>query len=234
MKKTQYNSRKIVVPGDVLTEKWKNSPKYGTYLDGDKLCSSIVGVLDVRNDRIKVIPLQGKYIPKEGDKVIGKIIEVRFSNWLVDVNAVYPVNLHISDGVTNKFNVQNTDIRKIYDVGDVVYGIISKIDELRRVSMSCRGRGFGKVRGGRLLTLTYAKVPRLIGRGGSMINLIREKMNLKYIIGQNGIIWIDGSERDVNLMADMINMIERESHTTGLTDRVREMLEKGTESDSNG
>ncbi len=67
-----------------------------------------------------------------------------------------------------------------------------------------------------------------------MINLIREKMNLKYIIGQNGIIWIDGSERDVNLMADMINMIERESHTTGLTDRVREMLEKGTESDSNG
>ncbi len=59
-------------------------------------------------------------------------------------------------------------------------------------------------------------------------------MNLKYIIGQNGIIWIDGSERDVNLMADMINMIERESHTTGLTDRVREMLEKGTESDSNG
>ncbi|MFQ6050591.1 MAG: exosome complex RNA-binding protein Rrp4 [Candidatus Hydrothermarchaeota archaeon] len=233
MKKTSH-PRKIVVPGDILAEKWKNPPIYGTYLDGDKLCSSVVGVVEVKNDRVKIIPLQGKYIPREGDKVIGKIIEVRFSNWLVDVNAVYPVTMHVADVVSGKIDVQNTDIRKIYDVGDVVYGVISRIDELRRVSMSCKGKGLGKIRGGRLLTLTYAKVPRLIGRGGSMINLIREKMNLRYIIGQNGIIWVDGPDRDIELMANMINMIEKESHTTGLTDRVRAMLEESMESDSNG
>ena len=35
------------------------------------------------------IPLKSKYVPKKGDVVIGKIKDVRFSMWDVDINSPY-------------------------------------------------------------------------------------------------------------------------------------------------
>ena len=69
------------------------------------------------------------------------------------------------------------------------------------------------------------KVPRLIGRKGSMINMIKAETRCKIVIGQNGRIWISCEKPEIEDIIEMIiRRIEREAHTAGLTDRIREFL----------
>jgi len=75
------------------------------------------------------------------------------------------------------------------------------------------------------LTITPSKVPRLIGKQGSMIELIKNKTNCQIIVGQNGVVWIKGEQE--GLAAKAILTIENESHISGLTDKITAMLEKG-------
>lgn len=93
--------------------------------------------------------------------------------------------------------------------------------------MSLRGRGLGKLRGGRILEIIPAKVPRLIGRKGSMINLIKNETDSRLIIGQNGRIWLNGRTLEIELVIEKaIRKIESEAHTSGLTDRIKEFITK--------
>lgn len=80
--------KQIVVPGEILAEGDFHSGR-GTFKDADKVCSSLVGLVAVRDKKISVIPLQSKYIPKRGDVVIGKISDIRFSMWNLDINSPY-------------------------------------------------------------------------------------------------------------------------------------------------
>jgi len=50
-------------------------------------------------------------------------------------------------------------------------------------------------------------------------------------VGQNGIVLISGhSPFEENLAMAAVSMIEREAHTHGLTDRIREMIDKSRKS----
>ena len=65
---------------------------------------------------------------------------------------------------------------------------------------------------------------RLIGKKGSMINMIKDKTNCKIIVGQNGLVWVKGEEDMEQLTKDIIHMIEAEAHTSGLTNKVKNKL----------
>ena len=67
-----------------------------------------------------------------------------------------------------------------------------------------------------------SRVPRVIGRRGSMINMVKEETKCQITVGLNGRIWIIGptpAHEEVAVLA--IKKIERETHTSGLTDRVK-------------
>ncbi|MEA2069716.1 MAG: KH domain-containing protein, partial [Asgard group archaeon] len=65
-----------------------------------------------------------------------------------------------------------------------------------------------------------------IGRRGSMINTIKQYTNCKIIVGQNGRVWIKGNAfEDEYLVIQAIEKVDREAHTKGLTDRVKDFLE---------
>jgi len=85
--------------------------------------------------------------------------------------------------------------------------------------------GLGKIREGRIIKVTPTKIPRVIGKKGSMINLIKRQTGCQIVIGQNGVILVRGRDLEkVNLAVEAIMKIEDEAHTTGLTDRINEML----------
>jgi exosome complex component RRP4 len=86
----------------------------------------------------------------------------------------------------------------------------------------------GRIEGGKLVEISPAKIPRVLGRKGSMLKVIESKTGCTLAVGQNGriIVWGD-DPRMVNLAVEAILMIEREAHTSGLTDRVALMLEGG-------
>ncbi|MGB9938120.1 MAG: exosome complex RNA-binding protein Rrp4 [Methanobacterium sp.] len=209
----------LVVPGDVLADDEYHTGR-GTFRDGKNICSSLVGLVAVRDKKVSVIPLQSKYIPKRGDVVIGEITDIRFSMWNLDINSPYSGFLPASD----VFGKEKRDLNKAFDVGDVLFLRVVDVDEVKKVKLGLKGRGLGKFRGGILIYITPTKVPRLIGKKGSMINMIKDETHCDIIVGQNGVVWVKGDPMMERVAEKVINMIEQQAHTSGLTDRVRNML----------
>ena len=68
-----------------------------------------------------------------------------------------------------------------------------------------------------------------------MINLLKKMTNCNIFVTQNGRIWIQGEDIEhERLLIDTIFKIEKEAHTSGLTDRIssyieNEKIERGLE-----
>jgi len=211
--------KEMVIPGDVLADDEYHSGR-GTFKEDGKICSSLVGLVAVRDKKISVIPLQSKYIPKRGDVVIGEITDIRFSMWNLDINSPYSGILPASD----VFGKEKRDLNRTFDVGDVLFLRVVDVDEVKKVKLGLKGRGLGKFRDGILIYITPSKVPRLIGKKGSMINMIKDETRCEVVVGQNGVVWVKGEPTMERVAEKVINMIEEQAHTSGLTDRVRNML----------
>ena len=209
----------LVVPGEVLAEDDCYAGR-GTFKDDSKICSSVVGLVSIRNKKISVIPLQSKYIPKRGDVVIGKINDVRFSMWGLDINSPYSGLLPASE----VFGKEKRELEKVFNIGTILFLRVIDVDEVKKVKLGLKGRGLGKFKGGILVHITPTKVPRLIGKKGSMINMIKDKTGCDIVVGQNGVVWVKGDVKMERIAEKIINMIEYEAHTSGLTDRVRDLL----------
>ncbi len=226
MRRIFVKPRELVVPGTLLAQgPFKNGR--GTFREGNRIYSTVIGLVEVRKDMIRVIPLEGPYIPEVGDNVLGKIVDVRFSNWSVDIGAPYEANLRVQDATEERIDLLKTDLRKIFDIGDIIYAKIKAYNEINQIDLTTKGMPFrgGPLRGGQLVTITPSKVPRLIGKGGSMINMIKKLTNTRIIVGQNGWVWVSGKNDELEKLAiEAILKVDRESHTQGLTDRVKELL----------
>jgi exosome complex component RRP4 len=226
MRRIFVKSRELVVPGTLLAQgPFKNGR--GTFREGNRIYSTVVGLVEIRGDTIRVISLEGPYIPEVGDNVIGKIVDVRFSNWTVDIGAPYQAGLRVQDATEERIDLAKTDLRRIFDKGDIIYARIKAYNEINQIDLTTKGMPFrgGPLRGGQIVEITPSKVPRLIGKGGSMINLIKKLTGTRIIVGQNGWVWVSGKNEELEKLAiDAILKVNRESHTQGLTDRVKELL----------
>jgi len=77
----------------------------------------------------------------------------------------------------------------------------------------------------RLLDIDPTKVPRIIGKQGSMISLIKEKTKCQIVVGENGKAWIKGENAEDELKAEQaIRKIEAEGHIEDLTERMEKYL----------
>ena len=212
-------NKDLVIPGQVLADDEYYSGR-GTFKENGKVCSSLLGRVSLRNKKIRVIPLKSKYVPKKGDVVIGKINDVRFSMWDVDINSPY-------SGILPAFEVfgrEKKELNKVYDVGDVLFLRVVDVDEIKKAKLGLKGRGMGKFKGGIIVDIAPTKVPRLIGKKGSMINMIKDKTNCKIVVGQNGLVWVKGDEDMEQLTREIIHLIEAEAHTSGLTNKIKNKL----------
>ena len=213
------NEKDLVVPGELLAED-DYYPGRGTFEDDGKICSKLLGLVSLRNKKISVIPLKSKYLPKKGDVVIGKIDDVRFSMWGVDINSPYSGILPASE----VFGREKKELSRVFDIGDVLFLRIVDVDEVKKVKLGLKGRGMGKFKGGVIVDIAPTKVPRLIGKKGSMINMIKDKTGCKIVVGQNGLVWVKGNEDMEQIVKNIIKLIEKEAHTSGLTDRIKNKL----------
>ncbi len=218
--------RELVIPGQLIAE-GEHRQGEGVFRESGRIYSAVVGLVDIRGDRVGVIPLQGRYIPHEGDIVVGVAIDTHRSGWILDLNSPYTGNLFVSELVHRKVDLDNEDISQYLGIGDVVVAAVKDVDENMRVLLETSERWMGRVKDGKLVEISSAKIPRVLGRKGSMLRTIQETTGCRLVVGQNGRIMIYGKDqRMVNAVVDAILTIEREAHTSGLTDRVRVMLEK--------
>lgn len=219
-------NRELVVPGKLLAE-GDYLPGEGTFLEEGKVFSAVVGLAEIRERSISVISLQGRYIPRRGDKVIGIVTDAHPFGWTLDLNSPYTGNLMVSELVGRKVDVFKEDIGRFLRIGDAVLAEVREVDERWRVQLTASERGLGRIRGGRLVEISPAKIPRVIGRKGSMLKVLEETSGCRLEVGLNGRILIRGKDpRRVNSVVEAILLIEREAHLSGLTDRIKAKLER--------
>jgi exosome complex component RRP4 len=219
-----FEQQDIVVPGQLLAEgDFRNGD--GAYKEQEKVFASVIGVAKMKGKMVYVVPLKGQYIPKTRDIIIGTIVEVTLNGWLVDFDSPYPAMLPTTHALSRRDAERaKEDLRRYYDIGETVVAEIIAADRTRDPLITTLGRGLGKVRGGRLLKIVPTRVPRLIGRKGSMINMLKSDLQVDIVVGQNGLVWLKGNPDRMKIAVEAIHQIEREAHTSGLTDRVRDLI----------
>lgn len=219
----KVENRTLAVPGDLLAE-GDYLLGEGTYSQDGKVFAEILGLVDNKENFIKIIPLSGKYVPRPRDLVIGVVTDVAFSSWYVDINSPYSGVLNVANATERFINLDEEDLTKIFDIGDVILAKVANVSQSMMVGMTMKDRGLFKLNEGRLITISPTKVPRVIGKKGTMVNLLKDYTGCKLTVGQNGRVWISGG--NVNLAIRAIRLIEELAHTSGLTDKIREFLEK--------
>lgn len=212
--------RKLVIPGDFLGE---GRAGHGTYEENGKVFSRHIGLAEDKAGLFFVIPLSGIYNPKRGDGVIGQIKGIIVSKWFVDINSPYEAVLPLSEATEDFIDLTKTDLTKYFDYGDLIFAEIMNVSKTKDVQLSMRDRKCRKLRSGRLIKVTPAKVPRIIGKGGSMVEMIKEMTKTQIVVGQNGLVWVKGDNEGIALEA--VREIELKSHVHGLTDKIKAMLE---------
>ncbi|MHA2322998.1 MAG: exosome complex RNA-binding protein Rrp4, partial [Candidatus Thorarchaeota archaeon] len=216
-----FQKREVVVPGQLLAE-GRYRASFGTYDEDGMIFSSLVGLAELRGNTVKVVALEGAYIPKEGDLVIGTINIVAGNNWKVDIGGPYGASLHANNALRRPYS---DDISEYMDIGDVIAAEIIAFDRGSGPFLGMKGRGLRVLQGGMILDVSPAKIPRIIGRRGSMINMIQDHLNIETMVGQNGRIWIRAPSTEIlRLAIKAFTTIETQAHTSKLTDRISEML----------
>jgi len=216
--------RQLVTPGEVLAE-GDYAAGENTGVEAGKIYATVVGLAQFEGKTVYVTALKGCYIPAPGDLVIGKVVDVGLSEWILDINSPYNGILHASDVMGRSFKPQRDELTRVYSVGDMVIAKIVSFDRTRNPSISVSEAGLGAIARGHIIRITPTKIPRLIGKKGSMINLIKTETGCRITVGQNGRVLVSGRTPEEEALAIMaIRLVEREAHTTGLTDRVHAML----------
>ena len=221
-----FEKKQLVAPGDLLAE-GDYVPGESTYKENGKIYASRLGLVDYDGRRVYVVALKAFYIPAPGDTVIGKVVETTPGGWIIDIKAPHFARLRASDVVERSFKPETTDLPSIFDVGDLIIAKVVAYDRTRDPQLSIREPGLGKIMRGQLFEVTPTKIPRVIGRQGSMVSMIKRETGCQLTIGQNGLILISGrSPKEERLAVLALRKIEAESHTSGLTDQVNEMIKK--------
>ncbi len=224
--------RSVVIPGETLARGMDYLPGKGTYREGEEIISSLLGLVDIKGNVLRIIPLKGAYIPKKDDNVIGRIKDVGYGSWEVDINAPVTANLLLQDATSAFIDKDLVDIRRFFDVGDYIYARVVKVSKYMYILLSTREREYKKLSTGLIFKIKPVKVPRVIGKRGSMVNVLKSETNTELIIGQNGVVWIRGKNRVDELLAKKaIKYIEEHAHEKGLTDKIKELISKWRDED---
>ncbi len=221
---SEAKDRVIVAPGDPLPEDTQGREPYVIEVDGRKI-ATVIGLLDLRGDKPSFIPLQYVYVPKPGDVVIGLVSSIGVMNWFVDINSPYTAVLTAQDFLGRPYNPLTDDLTKYLRVGDYIKAKVVAFDRSRNPLLTVQEQGLGKITEGRIIEIQPAKIPRVIGKKRSMLNMLREEVGCEIFVAVNGRIHILCPNKDLELILVLaIQMIEREAHTTGLTERVQKYI----------
>jgi exosome complex component RRP4 len=197
------NGRKIILPGEKIADARVQVP--GAFNDSQATYASVVGMLDEEG---RFIPMEKKYRPIVDDVVIGMVTDARHAGYDVELN------------LPNVGFIPARDIRLKLELGDFVVCKVREVTETGDMDLA----DVRRLPRGQMVVFPPAKVPRLIGKKLSMINLIKENVG-DILVGNNGYVWIS-EKADIPLAIKVVKMIDEGAHFSGLTDRVAAFFAK--------
>jgi len=186
--------RDIVLPGDLLAEGKIEANSVYIYREGNKYYSSIVGIVEVKEDKITLIPIEHAYIPKPNDLVVGLITDVGPTYWSVDINSPYEGQLPVGETLLRQTQATVDTLRKFLSIGDHVVLKVLSFDRLRDPVLSMRGKGLGKITDGKVIELSSRIANALLYKRRSLVEAVAKETETNIFIGNNARVWIVGKD----------------------------------------
>lgn len=220
---SEPSKRKLVIPGEVIVTGEDYLPGEGTKREGEDVIALRFGLAEEIGKVVKVIPIFGAFTPRRNNVVIGRVTDITYSGWLVDIDCAGSGFLPIEEFPRY---VNKSEMAQHLAIGDVIAAKIWSVSG-KSIDLAMKGRGLGPLEGGFIFHVIPARVPRVIGREGSMINLIKEKTGCEITVGQNGWIWIRGPNTESEIRArEAIEFVTDKVYVEGLTDKMEEWFTK--------
>jgi exosome complex component RRP4 len=218
----EKKERKLVVPGETIVSGDDYLPGEFTRKEEKNIIANRYGLAEINGRVVKIIPISGVFEPRRGNNIIGRIEDLTFNGWIVNIDGPYSAFLPIME--SPRF-VNKNNLGEFANIGDLVS---AKILGVKRngVDLTLKFKGLGKLEGGRIIKINSHKVPRVIGKEGSMINLIKDNTDTEITVGQNGYIWIKGELTGEEKAEKAIKLISQESTSNGLTEIVEKFLKE--------
>jgi exosome complex component RRP4 len=231
--KEKIEKREIVIPGETIAQGDDFLPGDWTVKEGKDITSLRFGIVDKADRLIKVIPLSGVYIPRRGNIVIGEVTDIAMSGWMVNIGGPYSAFLSLRE--CPGF-IEESEMENVYAIGDL---LVVKISDVKRtavdLTMKHRENGLGKIKDGIVVRVNPHRVPRIIGKEGSMITVIKNATNCMITVGQNGLIWVKGQNaEDQNFAREAIEFIIANTTSEGLTDQIEQWLKDNKDKFTSG
>ena len=218
--------RMHVIPGDVITTGPYRADD-NTIMDGRLIISTAVGISEVVDQHVRVIPLNGKYMPRIDDLVVGKVVSHTSLSWELDINSCYVGFLPATDVFGRDFSANSDELSTKLKRGDLVAARIANSDRSRDPLLTIGDRDLGKIESGELIKISASKIPRLIGKRGTMIQMIENSTDSFITVGQNGWVVVSCDNPEGLLKAKKaIQMVNKLAHVSNLTEMVRTMLRR--------
>lgn len=215
--------RKVVIPGEIIEKGDDYLPGEGTEKKGEEIISLRYGLSEEVNNLVKVIPLKGSYEPRRGNVLIGRVEMLTMNGWVISFGNAENAFLPLME--VPRF-VNKGALDEVMDIGDMAVVKVFSIKG-RNIDLTIKSRGLGKIEEGIIFKVNPSKVPRVIGKEGSMIKLIKDETGCNITVGQNGFIWIKGDKIEDELLAkEAIEFIEKRSFINGLTESVEEFFKE--------
>lgn len=215
--------RRYVIPGEVVAH-GNLRADLNVMRAGDKIVATRVGMAEISHDAVRVIALSGPYIPRIDDLVVAKIIDYSAFAWEADMNSCFFGILPAASVFGRDFSPAKDSLTDKLAVGDMIAAKVMAFDRTRDPLLSISGPGLGRIPRGQVIKISPAKVPRLIGKKGSMIKTIEAGSRCRMLIGQNGVVVIVGSTDDTLKAIQAVTMVEQEAHSADLIERVQKLL----------
>ncbi|MFA5485247.1 MAG: exosome complex RNA-binding protein Rrp4 [Candidatus Pacearchaeota archaeon] len=213
--------RQIVIPGENIISGDNFLPGEGAYRDGNEVVAKRYGIVNISDNYVRVVPLSGVYFPRRNNVIIGTISGITMNGWLIDFGGSQNAFLSLNE-VPRYIN--KNELKEFLDFGD---SVIVKIwdTQSRGIDTSIKQRGLGKIEGGMLINVNPNKVPRIIGKEGSMVKLIRNATDCSLTVGQNGVVWVKSNKIENEILAKkIIEYIVENSVLIGLTEKVEKYI----------
>jgi exosome complex component RRP4 len=197
--------KEIYMPGDKLPTSVRVSRlnQNAVRKQGNVLYATVVGSVD----EDMFMPFEMVYIPKEGDSIVGIVTDKRNIGYFIDTGTAY-------EGL-----ILSRETRADFKIGDLVFAKAERIEEPDTVILS----NPKLLDVGRIIDVPSSKIPRLIGKEASMINLIKSKTGTSILVGANGYVWMS-SRGKISKTIQAINKVISKAHMEGLTDEITRFL----------
>lgn len=197
--------KRIVIPGELIADQRKKVGE-NVFIKENKIYSSVLGLLNETDDFVSIVPLNGPYIPQENDPVVCVVRNVTANGYIIDVNShsdcFFPKSM-----ITRELKIGQMLFARVKGVDGV------EVSELDNINI---------LPDGLIYSVSSVKIPRIIGKNDSMLNILKKYTSSNILVGRNGWIWY--VSKNGILLEKALSLIVTNSQKSNLTNTIEEYL----------